>query len=221
VAFIDDWIERVRPYTKSTPERLHSMADALMAIEIDKVPGDVVECGVWRGGNLMLARLIAPGRTCWAYDTFDGMTEPDEELDVKRPNEDGRPGERAIDRYRAKVKGGTKWDAINLESVQQGFRDENLLDDHMRWISGAVEETLYNQPVPKAVAVLRLDVDWYWPTRVALERLYPCLAVGGFLIVDDYGHWMGCKKAVDDYIFSKPLVMTVQVDYSCVVFRKC
>jgi hypothetical protein len=194
------------------------MYSALTAVDAGNVFGDVVECGVWRGGNIMLARMVSPRRECWLYDTFDGMTEPDHELDFKRPHRDGKQGEMAIDRYRAKQRGGTKWDAAGLDEVQQHFSEMCLLH-RTHWIVGDVEHTL-PQDGPDAIAVLRLDLDWYWPTAAALVHLYPRLSNGGFLIIDDYGHWMGCKKAVDDYFAHNRQEMTY-ADYSCVVIRKC
>jgi O-methyltransferase len=220
VAIPLDLLARVQPHTKSTPVRLGSMYEALLAIDAEEIPGDVVECGVWRGGNIMLARLVSPARECWLYDTFNGMPEPDHEFDRKRPHDDGRLGELAIDRYRAKEKGGTRWDKVSLVDVQQQFLEMNLLDDRIHWIEGEVESTLLDRPLPDIIAILRLDLDWYWPTKVSLEQLYPRLADRAFLIIDDYGHWMGCKKAVDDF-FADGRPEMRQIDYSCVVMRKC
>lgn len=206
-------MKRVMSYTKSDSVRLASMVDALIAVDRDGVCGDVVECGVWRGGNVILARLMSPLRTCWLYDTFDGMTEPDEELDVKRS------GERAIDRFNMKQAGGMKWDAVSVDEVRKNFEEVDLDPGEVNFVVGPVEETL-RHVVPAAVALLRLDVDWYSPTRIAMEVLYPKIVSGGFLIVDDYGHWMGCRKAVDDY-FGELVPMHCDVDYSCRVFRRC
>lgn len=214
-----DAIEKVRQYTKSTTQRLEAMADALRLVEKNDVRGDVVEVGVWRGGNVMLARILAPFRHCWLFDTFDGMTEPDRILDYKMKI-DGKKGYKAIDRYIEKKLGGTKWDACSLSEVLQNFRDVGLdPTERTNFIKGPAEETLLRF-LPIQIAVLRLDADWYKPTRVAMERLYPRLATRGFLIVDDYGHWAGAKKAVDDYFAGEPPVH-FDVDYSCRVFQKC
>lgn len=205
-------MEKVKPYTKSDFTRMLSMARAIEAVERDGIPGAVVEVGVWRGGNIMLATLMAPERTCWMYDTFDGMTEPDAMLDVKRD------GERAIDRWMQKQAGGTKWDAVSLDDVQQGFLAEGIDISRVHFVSGPVETTL-DMISPKVIAILRLDVDWHRPTKHALEKLYGRMSQGGFLIVDDYGHWMGAKKAVDDF-FGKFFPEHFDADYSCRVFRK-
>ena len=211
-------VERLQPYTKSTPQRMASMYEALLTIDEEGIEGDVIECGVWRGGNIMMARLLSPERHCWLYDTFDGMPEPHHEFDFKRPYKD-KLGEKAIDRYNAKMNGGTKWDAVSLAEVQKSFEDLELIDKTF-WIEGNIKEAMLDGVQPKEIAILRLDMDWYEPTKIALENLYPSLVKGGFLIIDDYGHWMGCKKAVDEYFGIKVHGMKY-VDYTCVMMRKC
>ena len=207
--------DRVKGYTKSDPVRLASMVQALTDIDDRNTPGDVVEVGVWRGGNIMLTRIMSPRRKCWMYDTFDGMTEPDANLDVKKS------GHRAIERYNIKKANGSKWDAVSVEEVQEGFRKVGVSLDDVAMVVGPVEDTMLDpNQLPLAVAILRLDADWYSPTKMALKTLYPRVVPGGFLIVDDYGHWMGCQKAVDDY-FGKDLPPYYDADYSCRVFKKC
>lgn len=210
----DPIIERVRNYTKSSRERLASMVGALRAIEQHNIPGDVVEVGVWRAGNIMLARMLAPDRTCWLYDTFDGMTEPDPDLDVKVNGELNR----AIDKYNSKKAAGRKWNAYPLWAVQGGFKEAGLSTERMRFIEGPVEDTLHEKP--DQIAILRLDVDWHRPTKAALEALYPLVVHSGFLIIDDYGHWAGARKAVDEY-FGGHVPPYEDVDYTCRVYRKC
>ena len=207
-----DIIKAVQPYTKSFPQRMASMYEALLSVDRDGIQGDVVECGVWRGGNIMMARIVSPERKCWLYDTFDGMTMPDPDLDVK-PD-----GWRAIDRYHLKINGGTKWAAAPIEEVQESFKALGL-EENCIWVRGPVEDTLLSGDLPRSIAVLRLDMDWHSPTKIALERLYPLLVPGGFLIIDDYGHWLGCKKAVDDYFGEIPRM--IEVDYSCRMLQKC
>lgn len=209
----DDLVEAIRPYTKSTKARMQAMFNCLQTVDRQKIIGDIVECGVWRGGNVMMARRILPDRIAWLYDTFDGMTVPDPLLDVK-PD-----GERAIDRYNLKKNGGTKWDAVEFDEVVDYFKTLGLIDNTV-WIKGPVEFTLLASVPPERIAVLRLDMDWHLPTKVALDVLYPHLVPGGFLIVDDYGHWVGCRKAVDEYFINGKPPMK-EIDYTCVVFRKC
>jgi hypothetical protein len=186
------------------------MIMALHRIEDDRIAGDIVEVGVWRGGNIMLAKKMCPLRRCWLYDTFDGMTMPTK-LDCK-------PGNKyAINWYYKKHTNGKKWNAASLEEVQRNFADLKIDQHGLVFVRGPAEETLRSSMKPKAIAILRLDVDWYIPTKMALETLYPLLSPGGYLIIDDYGHWLGCQKAVDDY-FGKHAPPSLDVDYSCRVF---
>src|ERR1051326_8065925 len=102
------------------------------------------------------------------------MTEPDHDLDIKVNGELNR----AIDKYNSKKAAGRKWNAYPLWAVQQGFHDVGVSTDRMHFIEGPVEETLEDD-VPDEIAILRLDVDWHGPTKVALEKLYPLLSPGG------------------------------------------
>ena len=154
-------------YTKSSEARLAAMRDCLLAIERERVPGDVVECGVWRGGNIILARKLAPERLCWLFDTFSGMTEPTA-LDIK-PN-----GARALDAFRAKT-AARPWAAAPLDEVRSYFAETGTLDDdRLRFVVGPVEQTLLDPAhLPERIALLRLDTDWHASTKVELELLYP------------------------------------------------
>lgn len=211
-----DTLEWVRNYTKSSVERIASMQRMLCTIEDEHISGDVVEVGVWRAGNIMLARMLAPDRTCWLYDTFDGMTEPDPVLDIKVHGELNR----AIDKYNSKKAAGRKWNSYPLWAVQNGFKDVGISMDRMYFVEGPIERTInLADAKPQAIALLRLDVDWHGPTKVAIEALYPLVVSGGFLIVDDYGHWLGARKAVDEY-FGDAVPPWEDVDYTCRVFRK-
>ena len=86
-----------------------------------------------------------------------------------------------------------------LGSLTLASRDQL---DNLNFIVGKVEDTLYSDKIPNKIALLRLDTDWYESTKIELEVLYPLLSSGGILIVDDYGHFEGARKAVDEY-FSK------------------
>lgn len=200
-------------YTKSSEARLAAMRDCLLAIERERLAGDVVECGVWRGGNIILARKLAPERLCWLFDTFSGMTEPGE-LD-RKPN-----GARALDAYRAKP-ASQPWAAASLDDVRSYFAETGTLDDErLRFVVGPVEQTLRDPAhVPERIALLRLDTDWHASTKIELEILYPRLAPGGFLIVDDFGHWLGARKAVEDYFAGSP-VKVEPIDDTAIVIRK-
>lgn len=202
----------IAPYTKSSVERLAAMAEAIRSIDREGMPGDIVECGVWRGGNIILSRMLSPGRICWLYDTFNGMTRP-------RSVDRTRSGRSALDSYNRKVERGQVWAAASVGEVRANLDHMGVLNnDRLIFIEGDVEVTL-NDPenVPDKIALLRLDTDWHDSTKIELEVLYPKLVPGGYLIVDDYGHWMGARKAVDDYLGNIP---RTPIDYTAIMIRK-
>lgn len=199
-----DLVEFVAPYTMTGPERRQAMVDACRMVA--KVPGDIVECGVWRGGNIIIARMMRPDRVCWLYDTFTGMTQPGE-ID----------GEKATSRWSASINKG--WCKRSLAHVKGVLEETGVYDeDKLRFVVGPVEDTLrVPENLPDRIALLRLDTDWYTSTKVELEVLYPRLARGGVLIVDDYGHWPGCRRAVDEYF---PRGAFRRIDYTAIMAVK-
>ena len=101
----------------------------------------------------------------------------------------------------------------SIESVSKNIlKYKNLENVHL--IKGPVEKTLLDEKnLPKKISILRLDTDWYRSTKVELEILYPRLVSGGILIIDDYGHWQGARKAVDEFFNKKKWLH--YVDYTC------
>ncbi len=161
--------------------------------------GDFVECGVWRGGNAMLAaamfKLYKFPRKVYMFDTFKGMTTPTD-ADKYFSN-----GEKVLGVFNSKQR-----DAHNemyyssIDEVKGNFVKAGLLDDNVVFVEGDVLKTLdEKQNVPEKICVLRLDTDWYESTRKELEVLYPRIVIGGTVIIDDYGHFTGSKQATDEY----------------------
>jgi O-methyltransferase len=214
-------IEEAIKFTKSSPERYVAMLGSLNMVNANNIEGDIVECGVGHGGNIILARTICPTKICWLYDTFNGMTRPDTLLDIKLSGKQ----KRAIDRYEAKAVNGHKWDAVSLQDVKKNFESFGLLNDNlMRFVKGDVVDTLQeSHNVPDKISLLRLDTDWYHSTKIELDILYPRLESKGIMIIDDYGHWAGCKKAVDDYFAVMPegSYQISQIDYTAILVMKC
>lgn len=207
---LEEFIEKIRPYTKSSRERVLSMIHALGRVDRGGIAGDVVECGVWRGGNILLARTFSPSRVCWLYDTFTGMTEPGD-MDVKV-----RGGARALDLW-GKNAHKTR---VPIEDVRQNFLDWGFDHAQLRFVQGPVEETLLDvNNLPDRIALLRLDTDWYASTKVEMEVLYPRLVSGGVLIIDDYGHWQGAQQAVREYLGDGVRHLT-PIDYTAVQMVK-
>jgi len=208
-------IELVRPYTKSGIDRLRGMIKAVRTVDRNAIAGDIVECGIWRAGNIILARILAPQRTCWLYDTFAGMPMP---AAIDRKSN----GRSAMESYLGKKKPGGKWSAVTKEAVRGNLIATGTFDEaRCRFVIGMVEDTLkLEDNLPKQIALLRLDTDWHSSTKVELEVLYPRLMPGGILIVDDYGHWYGAKKAVDDYFGRNDRRRLVPIDSTAVMLVK-
>ncbi|MCU1427043.1 MAG: putative methyltransferase [Actinomycetia bacterium] len=212
-------VTRCAPFTMTSPERIHAVLVAVAYCTRRGVPGDFAECGVWRGGSVLamilkLQELDVDDRTIHLYDTFEGMTEPSErDTSAYDPPaletwiEQRASGEIAWDDY-------FRPDVFNEDDVRSVLLSTGYAADRLRFVKGPVEATLPAE-APDQLALLRLDTDWYESTMHELQHLYPRLAVGGVLIIDDYGHWDGCRQAVDEY-FSRtaaPLLLN-RIDYT-------
>jgi O-methyltransferase len=195
-------------------ERLFATLLACRHVASNDIQGDFVECGVWRGGNGMIAadifsRMKKSAKVC-LFDTFSGMTEPemhDIEIDTS---------EQASARYiREQKDAHNDWCFAPLEDVRQNFLEAGLLSNYICMIEGDVLETLRDEVnIPNAISVLRLDTDWYESTKLELEILWPRLQSGGILMVDDYGHWGGARKAVDEYFEERGRPFFHYIDYT-------
>jgi len=205
-------IETVRPFTMTSPERILALRDAVRHITKHRIAGDIVECGVWRGGSMMAAALTllecGDRRRLHLFDTFEGMPPP-AEADRDLHGTDAAELLAAEDRQT----GGT-WCYATLDDVRANVLATGYPEDLVHFVPGRVEETI-PQHAPEQIAILRLDTDWYESTRHELEHLYPRLAVGGVLIIDDYGHWQGARRAVDEYIdTTKARLLLSRIDYT-------
>jgi O-methyltransferase len=201
-----------QPFTQTGDARLATMVEAVKYIVKNRIPGDLAECGVWRGGSMMVAAktLLALGdvsRRLFLYDTFEGMSEPsNKDLDFE--------GNAAAALLRAEIPGEGVWARASLEDVQQNLRSTGYPEDKITYVRGKVEETIPGT-LPERLALLRLDTDWYESTTHELQHLYPILSRLGLLIIDDYGHWQGARRAVDEFIatLSQPLYLH-RIDYT-------
>jgi O-methyltransferase len=205
-------MRRYAPYTMTSIERQWALIKAIEYLNANKIAGDFVECGVWRGGNLMIAKDLsrpsAMERKFYLFDTFAGMSAP-------TAADTTHAGEDADATFRERMREDhVDWVYASLDDVRESFRRERLLDDQVVFVKGKVEDTLADKRnVPEKIALLRLDTDFYESTRAELEILYPRLISGGVLIVDDYGHWRGARKAVDEYFKGAPMLWS-RIDYT-------
>jgi hypothetical protein len=191
-------LERVEPYTMTSPERVYMCARATEHVVRHGIPGAIVECGVWRGGSMMaialtLLRLGEQSRDLYLFDTFEGMP-PATAHDVDFAGEAGASKVAAGTRA-----GGRGWLFASLEDVRRAVLGTGYDPARVHFVKGRVEDTLPGE-APEQISLLRLDTDWYESTRHELRHLYPRLARGGVLIIDDYGYWKGARQATDEYL---------------------
>jgi len=190
--------DKVSGFTMTSPERIYSLIEAINYVEKNKIGGDIVECGVWKGGSMMAVAEVLKthnslSRELYLYDTFDGMSEPTE-LDRTYF---GRDAASLLNENEDKEL-NLVWAYSTLESVRERMAATGYPGDKINYIKGKVEDTIPGK-IPAKIAVLRLDTDWYESTRHELIHLFPLLTVGGVLILDDYGYWQGARKAADEY----------------------
>jgi O-methyltransferase len=196
-----------KDYTMTSPERMYSLYKATRYVIEAKIPGDFVECGVWKGGSAMiiaatLKQIGVTNRYIYLYDTFEGMSEPTE-YDVKNV-----PGGGASirDYWEQNQKNDVnEWCYSSLGEVSDNLQKTGYPNNMFKLTKGKVEDTIPGVK-PEIIALLRLDTDWYESTKHELDNLYPNLQDKGVLIIDDYGSWAGAKKAVDEYFLSIPIL---------------
>jgi hypothetical protein len=210
----NETVRFVRPYTMTSPERIRALCSAVRYIEQAGIEGAHVECGVWRGGSMMavartLLRLGAASRDLYLFDTFEGMTEPG-------PQDIALTGETAksLLSQTARTEDDKVWCYAPIERVAQALALTNYPAERIHLIPGRVEDTLLTA-APERIALLRLDTDWYDSTRHEMQVLFPRLCRGGVLIIDDYGHWQGARRAVDEYVGTHQLKLFLhRIDYT-------
>lgn len=213
---------RVLPETMLTMPRLFDIADAVEVIDNDHVVGDIVECGVWNGGCVGLMALVdrrlpGPARTIHLFDSFIGLPPPTpEDTDVftdfaasseVTPEDPVATGACA---------GKTKDEVARFLTGRLGI-DPDSLTFHEGWFQDTIPLAT---EVIREIALLRLDGDWYDSTRVCLEGLFDRITPGGYLIVDDYGTFEGCRRAVDEFFAARGETPEwTYSDSSCVYMR--
>ena len=178
-------------------ESLATLAICCKYISKNEIEGDFVEAGVWRGGSSVVAKLMLQGnRKYYLFDTFAGMTEPS--VDDARLGSGSSQDvmQKWVESSQDNV---SSWDFASLDEVKGNFKKFDALDDSVIFVVGDVRKTLHSPNLPASVSLLRLDTDFYDSTLVELEVMWPKLVPGGILILDDYGHWDGARKAVDHY----------------------
>ena len=204
-------INKCLQYSMTNFERMWSLIQSFHHVRQESLVGDFVECGVWKGGNIILLKKLIEQfnlkKNIYGFDTFEGMVEPSF-YDV---NYNNKSAKKMFDEHKKKDIG---FAMCSLDDVKRNIK-KNTKPDNIFLIKGKVENTLKNKKkLPKKISILRLDTDFYKSTKIELEILFPRLVKGGVLIIDDYGFWKGAKKAVDEYFCDYRQFMHY-VDHSC------
>ena len=201
-------IELVRENTMLPYPRLVTLWQQAVHCERRALPGAYVECGTWRGGAVALMALAnlkygAFRRDIHLFDSFEGAPEPDAAVD----------GEKAVREARA-AGGGATGKLVRAPSAYDDLGGVGSLEQNKELLEGRIgydprylhyHKGWFQETVPadadriEDIAVLRLDGDWYASTKVCLDCLYDKVVTGGFVIVDDFGCYEGCEKAVHDF----------------------
>jgi O-methyltransferase len=200
----------VLPYTLVSRERIESLYRLARCIEKERIPGDVIECGVCNGGTAaILARFASRSRmkrTVWLMDSFEGMPQT---TDEDRPAPDGDTAEAHIGK-----------EVGDVSRVKEVLRRVRARMESVRIVPGWFQDTFPSVSAPR-IALLNLDADWYESVKLCLDTFYDRVVPGGFVSIDDYGHWPGCRRAVDEFFHARQLPYKLhQVDYTGHWFRK-
>jgi O-methyltransferase len=188
---------QLREYGWDWPSKAHTMIGLkrlanvrLLAEDVlgNRIAGDFMETGVWRGGACIMMRAVMAAyaqsdRRVWLADSFEGLPPPSPEMYPADADEKFHEFKEL---------------SVSMEQVQDNFRKYGLLDDQVRFLKGWFKDTLPKAPV-ESLALLRLDGDLYESTIIPLDALYDKVACGGYVIVDDYHVVKGCQQAVHDF----------------------
>jgi O-methyltransferase len=186
-----DIYEKWRGETLIPPERLVSSYAALRTALTNGVEGAIAECGVFRGGSFcffidVVGELFGPTREFWAFDTFEGFPEGVEDVVL---------GDKT---FKSEM-----WHTDNFYSIfTRNLARTKYPKDKIIVVKGSVLETIPAQ-APDQICFLHLDTDYYESTLHELVHLYDRVSRGGAIEVDDYGHFEGCRRAVDEFLTGK------------------
>jgi O-methyltransferase len=195
----------IRRNTMVGPERIQSLFRLAQRIEDEQIPGDVVECGVYKGGTAAIlarsATLSRLSRTVWLFDSFEGM-----------------PPATAADGPEAPSWVGSL--TSSPRRVARLLHRTGADPSRVRIVPGLFQQTLPSVHIPQ-IALLNIDADWYESVKLCLETFYNAVVTRGFISVDDYGAWPGCRRAVDEFFQTRALPFPLQrVDHTAHWFQK-
>jgi O-methyltransferase len=196
---------RVRKHTMVLRPRLRALYRLAQQLDAHSIPGDIVECGVYNGGSAGVlayaSRHAHPARTLWLFDSFEGL-----------PPATEKDGAKAQDR--------TGTCRGSEQKVQELMETLGIAKDRVKINKGWFHDTFPRVRV-EAISLLHIDADWYDSVRLCLDRFYDLVSPRGYIVLDDYGHWVGCRTAVDEFITARGLKVDLQqIDYTGYYFRK-
>lgn len=190
---------------------LSTLYELAKRVKDEKIPGAFVECGCCNGGAGAMTIPFLSEREYWLFDSFEGLPLPTKE-DIK-----------AEDDSAATTHWKKGWDKGDIERVQELYLSSlHFPSEKLHLVKGLFQETVpKTRSKIKQIALLHLDGDWYKSTKVCIENLFDHVVPGGFIVVDDYGHWNGCKKAIDEFLQQRKITSHIHsVDYTRIYFRK-
>ena len=204
-------LQLIPKYTKVSVKRLINLYRLAQKVNRLRLPGDIVECGVWNGGSAAIMSIAdrddetsGKVRRLWLFDSFCGLPPPS--------NKDGK---QARETY---FQG---WCHGETEKVKRIFRRFRLSLQHVNIIGGWFDETLQTTDL-QTIALLHIDADWYASVKIVLDTFYDKVVEGGFVVLDDYWRWPGCREAVTDYLKEHQIqgVVLQQADLHGAYFQK-
>ena len=211
--FFKGLLTKVKNYTMTNPKRIFYLYNSVNHIVNNNIKGDIVECGVWKGGSIMVIALTLiknkkKDKNIFLYDTFTGMTDPTKDDYLFSDKSKFAKELLKNDDYLKCIS--------SISEVKKNVFKTNYPKKKFKFIIGDVKDTL-KKKIPKNISLLRLDTDWYESTKEELTVLFPRLSKGGVLIIDDYKTWGGCKKAVDEYFKNKKNIFFTLIDNEALI----
>ena len=198
-------VYRVRGYTAVFVPRLVALYKLSEEINQRSVPGDIVECGVYNGGSAAIMASLCEkspiSRNVWLFDSFEGLPKPSDKDGEEAPAYEG-------------------WCHGDLSKVKEVLRKLRIPESRVHIVKGWFQDTFPSAQI-RDIAILHIDADWYESVKLCLEKFYDSVQPGGYIILDDYGDWEGCRIATDEFLKKRALDMKlIQVDYTGFYFQK-
>ena len=196
-------LKLIPKYTMVQPKRLLALKRMLIDLDKREVAGDVVECGVWNGGSCALMATVTD-RKIWMFDSFEGLPKPG-----------------AKDGARERKYHFEGWNKGAQDYVKEIFDELKIPKNRYEIVPGWFDKTLESSPV-NPIALLHVDADWYDSVKIILEKFYDRVPVGGYVVLDDYGAFEGCRNAFRDFCKERgiPMPVLTQADWTGHYFKK-